>query len=309
MLAKGRVTQSRIRVALLVLGLGGMTVAVIGLRNDIKGQTLPSVATMAVALATGIASLIFAARAWISLLGAEKRDRRAVSNALWVSQLSKYLPGGGLFQATGQITLSAAAHRSAKRVAIAFIVSAASQAAAGFVIGAGLVFLSGAPGWARWMAPLGLLTPLVLTRPVLTLGMRIGRRITRHVPDVDHLPPPRWIATAFGWGVLNIGCFGISYGVILHALDPGTPILGATSAFAVAWVIGFLVLPIPSGLGIREAILYATLPGVPAGAVLASSLAHRLTTFIAEVILTAFSQVRRKHHPTPIEPDVVAPGG
>ena len=62
MLATGRVTQSRIRIALLVLGMAGMTIAVIGLRNDIRGQTLPSVATMAVALATGIASLVFAAR-------------------------------------------------------------------------------------------------------------------------------------------------------------------------------------------------------------------------------------------------------
>ena len=83
----------------------------------------------------------------------------------------------------------------------------------------------------------------------------------------------------------------------------------ATSAFAVAWVIGFLVLPVPSGLGIREAILYTVLPGVPAGAVLASSLAHRLTTFIAEIILTAFSQVRRKHHPTAVEAEAMAPGG
>jgi glycosyltransferase 2 family protein len=309
MLAKGRVTQSRIRIGLLVLGMAGMTVAVFGLRNDIRGQTLPSVATMAVALATGIASLVFAARAWISLLGAEKRDRRAVSNALWLSQLSKYIPGGGVFQATGQITLSSVAHRSNKRVAIAFIVSAASQAAAGLVLSVGLVFLPGAPGWVRWLAPLGLLAPLVLTRPVLTLGMRLGRRITRHVPDVDHLPPPKWIATAFAWGLLNIGCFGLSYGVILHSLDPGTPIWGATSAFAIAWVVGFLVLPIPSGLGIREAVLYATLPGVPAGAILASSLAHRLTTFIAEIILTGFSQVRRKHHPTSVETEVMAPGG
>ena len=45
MLAKGRVTQSRIRIGLLVLGMAGMTVAVFGLRNDIRGQTLPSVAT------------------------------------------------------------------------------------------------------------------------------------------------------------------------------------------------------------------------------------------------------------------------
>jgi glycosyltransferase 2 family protein len=296
-----RLTHSRIKVALLLLGLAGMAVAVVGLRHDLHGHALPSVRTMVIALMTGVASLVFAARAWITLLEAAPEDRRAVSNALYVSQLSKYLPGGGVFQATGQITLSAAAHRPAKRVAIAFVVSAASQAAAGFVIAAFLVTLTGAPGWLRWLAPLGFLAPIVLTRPVLTFGMRVGRRITRHVPDVDHLPPGRAIAAAFGWGVLNIGCFGLSYAIILHSLEPETPILGATSAFALAWVIGFLVLPVPSGLGIREAILYATLPGVPAAAVLASSLAHRLTTFGAELVLTAYSGARRRHHPIAAE--------
>jgi glycosyltransferase 2 family protein len=293
-----RLTHSRLKAALLLLGLAGMTIAVVSLRHDLHGHALPSVTTMLVALATGIASLVFAARAWITLLEADRADRRPVSNALYVSQLSKYVPGGGIFQATGQITLSAAAHRPAKRVAIAFVVSAASAAAAGFVLAGFLVTMTGAPTWIRWLAPLGFLAPIVLTRPVLTFVMRSGRRITRHVPDVDHLPPGRAIAAAFGWGILNIGCFGLSYAIILHSLAPDTPILGAMSAFALAWVIGFLVLPVPSGLGIREAILYTTLPGVPAAAVLASSLAHRLTTFAAEVVLTAYSGARRKHRQT-----------
>lgn len=289
-----RLTHARIKGALLALGLAGMAIAVVSLRHDLHGHALPSATTMLLALATSIACLVFAARAWITLLEADRTDRRAVSNALYLSQLSKYVPGGGIFQATGQITLSAAAHRPAKRVAIAFVVSAASAAAAGLVIAGFLVTLTGAPGWIRWLVPLGFLAPVLLTRPVLTFGMRIGRRITRHVPDIDHLPPTRAIASAFGWGVLNVGCFGLSYAIILHSMAPDTPILGAVSAFALAWVIGFLILPVPSGLGIREAVLYTTLPGVPAAAVLASSLAHRLTTFAAEVGLTAISGVRQR---------------
>jgi uncharacterized membrane protein YbhN (UPF0104 family) len=293
-----RLTQARIKAALLVLGLAGMAIAAVGLRHDLRGNALPSVPTMLLALATGIACLVFAARAWITLVEADRGDRRAVSSALYLSQLSKYVPGGGIFQATGQITLSAAAHRPARRVAIAFVVSAASAAAAGLVLAGFLVTMTGAPSWIRWLAPLGFLAPIVLTRPVLTFVMRTGRRITRHVPDVDHLPPGRAIAAAFGWGILNIGCFALSYAIILHALAPETPILGAMSAFALAWVIGFLVLPVPSGLGIREAILYTTLPGVPAAAVLASSLAHRVTTFAAEVMLTALSGVRQRARQT-----------
>jgi glycosyltransferase 2 family protein len=303
---RGRITQSHVRVALMVLGFAGMAIAVIGLRHDLKGHALPGVPTLIFALVLGISSLLAAARGWITLLEAAPPDRRAVANAMYVSQLSKYLPGGGVFQATGQITLSAAAHRPAKRVAVAFIVSAISQAAAGMLLVTGLVTLDGAPGWMQALAPLGLLGLLALSRPVLNFGIRLGRRITHHVPDIDHLPPERAVALGFLWSVLNIGLFALSYAVILHSIEPGTPIIGAVSAFALAWVIGFLVLPIPSGLGIREAVLYATLPGVPAAAVLASSLAHRLTTFGAEIILTAISQFRRKHQPTPVEADVLA---
>jgi glycosyltransferase 2 family protein len=305
-IGRGRITHSRIKGAILVLGLAGMALAVIGLRNDLKGHALPSVSTLLFALALGIASLVAAARGWIALLEAAPPDRRAVSNAMYVSQLSKYLPGGGLFQATGQITLSAAAHRPAKRVAVAFVVSAISQAAAGCLMMTGLVTLDGAPGWVRWLAPLGLLGLLGLSRPVLNTGIKLGRRITHHVPDIDHLPPERAVAFAFLWSVVNIGLFALSYAVILHSMEPDTPIIGAASAFALAWVVGFLVLPIPSGLGIREAVLYATLPGVPAAAVLGSSLAHRVATFGAEIILTALSQVRRKHHPAPVEADAMA---
>src|SRR5215217_3611330 len=180
------------------------------------------------------------------------------------------------------------------------------RAAAGLLIVVGLVTLDGAPGWLRWLAPLGLFGFLALSRPVLHLMMHIGRRITRHVPDSDHLPPERAVAVGFIWTIVNIGLFALSYAVILHSIEPGTPILGAASAFALAWVIGFLVLPIPSGLGIREAVLYATLPGVPAAAVLASSLAHRVATFGAELLLTAFSQARRKHDSATVDADVMA---
>jgi len=302
----GRITHGRIKAALLLLGLGGMAVAVIGMRNDLKDHALPGVPTMAIALLLAVLSLLAAARSWIALLEAAPADRRAVASAMYVSQLSKYLPGGGVFQATGQITLSAAAHRPAKRVAVAFVVSAIGQAAAGLLIVVGLVTLDGAPGWLRWLAPLGLFGFLALSRPVLHLMMHIGRRITRHVPDSDHLPPERAVAVGFIWTIVNIGLFALSYAVILHSIEPGTPILGAASAFALAWVIGFLVLPIPSGLGIREAVLYATLPGVPAAAVLASSLAHRVATFGAELLLTAFSQARRKHDSATVDADVMA---
>ncbi len=302
----GRFTHARIKAALMVLGIAGMAVAVYGLRSDLQGHALPSVATLVTALVLGLGSLVAAARGWITLLEAAPPDRRTLSNAMYVSQLSKYLPGGGLFQATGQITLSAAAHRPAKRVAVAYVVSAISQAAAGFLIVTGLVTLDGAPGWLRALAPLGLLGLLGLSRPVLHLMIRVGRRISRHVPESDHLPPERAVALGFVWSVVNIGLFALSYAVILHSIEPGTPIIGAASAFALAWVIGFLVLPIPSGLGIREAVLYMTLPGVPAAAVLASSLAHRLTTFGAEVLLTTISSIRRKHRTATIEADVMA---
>jgi hypothetical protein len=63
------------------------------------------------------------------------------------------------------------------------------------------------------------------------------------------------------------------------------------SAFALSWVVGFLIFPLPSGIGIREAVLVAVVPGASSAALLGASLAQRSLVLASEVAATVGNQV------------------
>jgi uncharacterized membrane protein YbhN (UPF0104 family) len=64
------------------------------------------------------------------------------------------------------------------------------------------------------------------------------------------------------------------------------------AAYAFAWTVGYIALPVPTGLGIREATLAVVLPVAVVGSVVALSAIHRLVTMIAE--FGVFIASRRK---------------
>jgi uncharacterized membrane protein YbhN (UPF0104 family) len=68
--------------------------------------------------------------------------------------------------------------------------------------------------------------------------------------------------------------------------------VGAGTALATGWVVGYLAVPVPSGLGIREAVLVAALPSLAAGPLVAASVAHRLLGLLAEVALAGIASGR-----------------
>jgi glycosyltransferase 2 family protein len=83
--------------------------------------------------------------------------------------------------------------------------------------------------------------------------------------EADHSPLPQMRLAMLSQGVI-IGCFswlfmGASLWAVLHALHPVAelPTLrewgGLSALLALAYVAGFIILPIPSGLGIREFFL------------------------------------------------------
>lgn len=77
------------------------------------------------------------------------------------------------------------------------------------------------------------------------------------------------------------------------AVDVGSQdFLLLTGAYAISWVIGFVLPGAPGGLGVREAALILLLNGAyPADAVLAFSLASRLATVIADALLFALGHI------------------
>jgi uncharacterized membrane protein YbhN (UPF0104 family) len=88
-------------------------------------------------------------------------------------------------------------------------------------------------------------------------------------------------------GVVAASCFGTAYALLLVRAGQASTVMVA-SAFVVAFTAGFLALPVPSGLGVREAILVGLLrPVAPTADVLAAAIAIRIVQLVVEIVLFA----------------------
>jgi uncharacterized membrane protein YbhN (UPF0104 family) len=65
------------------------------------------------------------------------------------------------------------------------------------------------------------------------------------------------------------------------------------SAYAIAWLIGFVLVPLPSGLGAREAVLVGLLHGLfPTSVLVAASVFHRIVQIVVEGLLALIASHR-----------------
>lgn len=92
----------------------------------------------------------------------------------------------------------------------------------------------------------------------------VTARVTRPFLDAgDRLPPIRWTALPEGLLISGVGWIflGASALAMVQALVPNAPpltpgfIMRCVAFNALSYVAGFLALPVPGGLGVREAIL------------------------------------------------------
>lgn len=104
----------------------------------------------------------------------------------------------------------------------------------------------------------------------------------------------RWTgAYAVNWGV-----YAVAFWLLFLGLEGWTPFLTVGPAFAAAYLVGYLVLFAPAGVGIREsALVVFLLPVLPRDAAFALALAARLWTTVVEVVpaaILALAEARRR---------------
>jgi glycosyltransferase 2 family protein len=203
---------------------------------------------------------------------------------LALSQLGKYLPGG-IWQPVGWLEFArrAGVRRSAGGVSILVVMALTLVAA--LIVGPCLLALDGTAGaflWLLLVAPIAIaaLHPRVLDR-LLAFGTRLLRRDVE-LPSLSFgvvlgglaISIPSWLA--YG-GALALTAKSLNLG-----FADRFSLLGG--AFAVAWAVGFLALPVPGGLAVREAVLMLLLRGGGIGAAEATALAiaSRLYFVVAE---------------------------
>jgi uncharacterized membrane protein YbhN (UPF0104 family) len=133
--------------------------------------------------------------------------------------------------------------------------------------------------WAFLLLVVGLaaLHPAVLNRLVAA-----GSRLLRRSAPETALSLPG-VAAAVGWTVLEWVAAGVMLAALLSGFRDPVSLPLAVGAFALAWAVGFVVVVVPAGAGVREGVLLVLLSGsVGHSTALAAALGTRLLMTLAD---------------------------
>jgi uncharacterized membrane protein YbhN (UPF0104 family) len=287
-----KVRRSIRRVAagvFVVLALAFFAYTLADAWNETHGR-LPSVARLGGAALLVAVGLGAAAVAWVSLLETEHRLDHAAS--LLVSQLGKYVPGA-IWQAAGLVSLARSVGVRVSRSVTAFTVMALTQAVAGCTFALLLAF-----AWSSVSILPRVLLGLGGVAAVALLDRRWMVKLLHAVPrtrdaSLEVVPSQMAIVRACLASVVTLAATSAAYVLLIGSFGAVHHPVLLFAAYAVAWTIGFLAVPIPSGVGIREAVLVGILHGVfPASVIVAASVYQRLVSVGTEGILAAIASQR-----------------
>jgi glycosyltransferase 2 family protein len=251
------------------------------------------------AAAAGLASTALAWRTLLSGLGS-RLPMVTAGQVFFLSQIGKYLPGS-VWPYLAQVRLGKELGVPVARSAQAGVTFVLLHLVTGLVLGLPRLLLGERLderfALSLWAVPvlLVVLHPAVLGR--LTAW---AARVMRVEAPAARIPWPSLVA-AVGWILAAWLLYGVSLAMLVAPFEPLTlPGIGLlTSAFALAWSVGFLgaalvVIAAPAGLGFREIALYATLAGVvspgPAALVVVAS---RVVMTLGDLAWALLSGARR----------------
>jgi hypothetical protein len=260
-----------------VLGLAfmvGMLVRALGSDQEVTWPGVPAV------LAAGVLAVVAmtcAAEGWVRLIDDPDNASRLRVD-FFRAQLGKYVPGGA-WQQLGMVGLATERGITPARAAAATVGHIYLQVTAGCLLAIPFALRPTAPWWVRLLVFGGLLAVvaagIVATRPAPTgrlafLAMLFG--------DL------RKAGTVLGLLAANSAAQGVAFALLADV--PAGEIVTVAMAFAAAWTAGFLALPFPGGIGVREAAL-VDLVAVASGTVLAASIVLRAVTGVVELVVIA----------------------
>ncbi len=303
--------MSRTRLANLIgiaIGLAGLafvTVRIVRDRHDIA-DALGSAAPLwlTVAFVSGLAAMALLGLNWLFIVrrsGAPAPWRRGLA-WFFVGQLGKYVPGG-IWPIVGQAEL---AHRGATPRAIAYTSTATSMVATVFGAASvaavsGLVSPVGSRAFPLLLAA-GLAAGLaaLAARRVRAAVHRVATRVTRREP---RLPEARWFAALVArympvW-VLFSGINVFSVEALGGALDAEL-VTALVYATCVSWIAGFVIVGLPGGLGVREAVFISMTTGLLGGGLAVSvAVVSRIVSLAVDLVGAALSVPVSRTAPEP----------
>jgi len=297
--------QRRLRAAFLFVAVLFAAVA-LSTQWDESSERLGQLSAghMTAAVLCTLGSLFASLLAWRETLAGlgSRLPVRTASRIFFLGQLAKYMPGS-IWSIVGQMELAKVHGVRRERTATAGIVVLVISLAVGLLLGLLAVPAVLDAGSELYASSVLLLIPLavVLHPRVLTWLVNTGLRLVRRQP----LEEPLTIAMIWRVALLSLlsnGLLGLQIWQL--AVDVGgdgwhlLPL--AVGGYALAAAISLVVIPLPAGAGLREAILVLLLaPEIGlAGATLVVILARLLLT-VADVAAAGLAVAASRHHATP----------
>jgi uncharacterized membrane protein YbhN (UPF0104 family) len=257
--------------------------------------------TVVVGIVFTLVALVANMLSWRAMMAASGYRVRlaAASSIFFVGQLGKYIPGG-VWSIAAQAELGRAHGLQRTGSAVAALASMLVSMVTAALVGIVAVLLASSTGFATfwWLIPLIVIGLVCLTPPVLSRLIAIAFRVLRRPPQDTTLT---WSGTVMSlvWSLVMWVAYGVQASVVLRAFGADSPALFpvAVGAYAVAWLVGFVVIIAPAGIGPREGILVLLLGSVAGGsAPLALAVISRVFMTIGDVVLAGVGAVLAARH-------------
>ncbi len=214
----------------------------------------------------------------------------------FLSYLGKYVPGK---IALLLVRMDAYRGFSKSKVAVATIIEYIVAITASCLVL--LISLSFSPAsipeYVRWIAGVGAALMLfALYPPFLRKLTNRGLRLIKRDPLLE-VPTFRNILLFIGAYIVAFLLSGFALFLIFNSLSPVSfkYYLSITGIYSIAGLIGLAAFFAPSGIGIREGVLFLILPAfIPMPTVIVGVIAIRLITTAVELFLVAVSVITEK---------------
>ncbi len=238
--------------------------------------------------AVGMVAIALAWRPVLRTLGAPDVSRATVVRWYFVGEIGKYVPGG-IWTVVGRSELSrrGGMPRSAAYGSVALSLLLLELGAA--IVAAVAIPVSGVTHHhpVAWLVLLLLPIGLAVLHPrALGGSLRAVSKVARRDVSLE-LPDYRTMLRLLAGYVPAWFAIGGGTWAVARSLDPHAPFGNVFAAAIISWIVGFLLVPVPGGVGVREGAFTAlvSLPkGIGAAAAILARVAFMLVDGLGAVL-------------------------
>jgi len=254
-----------------------------------RGAWVPDAPLMAVAASVLLlVGYFFSAALWgriVSDLGGPAIPAMDAVRLFMIANLGRYVPGK-VWQIAGLAALARARGVPAATATGAAVLGQGIALAAATLVGVGAL-LQGPEAMRRWgMAATVIVVGGVLVVAIPAVFRKVAhlwfRMVRQEAPEgLGSVHGMQWVALY----VLNWMLYAFSFWLLVASFGHQVDVLPVASAFAAAYVVGYVFLPAPAGIGVREGALTTLLaPLLGPGPAAAMAIIARVWTTLVEVV-------------------------